>query len=32
MLVCSDQKLIEQLNGNLEYQFFCDVALGDLSY
>ena len=26
---CSDYKLIEQLNGNLEYQFFCDIALGD---
>lgn len=26
---CSDHKLIEQLNGNLEYQFFCDIALGD---
>lgn len=26
---CSDKKLIEQLNGNLEYQFFCDIALGD---
>ncbi len=26
---CSDQKLVEQLNGNLEYQFFCDIALGD---
>lgn len=26
---CSDSKLIEQLNGNLEYQFFCDIALGD---
>ncbi len=24
----SDRKLIEQLNGNLEYQFFCDIALG----
>lgn len=26
---CSDRKLVEQLNGNLEYQFFCDIALGD---
>ncbi len=25
---CSDQKLIEQLNGNLDYQFFCDILLG----
>ncbi len=25
---CSDQKLIEQLNSNLDYQFFCDIALG----
>ncbi|MDD7887239.1 transposase, partial [Flavivirga sp. 57AJ16] len=25
---CSDQKLIEQLNGNLDYQFFCDISLG----
>lgn len=25
---CSDRKLIEQLNGNLDYQFFCDIALG----
>ncbi len=24
----SDRKLIEQLNGNLEYQFFCDISLG----
>ncbi len=24
----SDKKLIEQLNGNLEYQFFCDLSLG----
>lgn len=25
---CSDKKLIEQLNGNLDYQFFCDMSLG----
>ncbi|MDD7885833.1 transposase [Flavivirga sp. 57AJ16] len=25
---CSDRKLIEQLNGNLDYQFFCDTLLG----
>jgi hypothetical protein len=25
---CSDKKLIEQLNGNLDYQFFCDMTLG----
>ena len=25
---CSDRKLIEQLNGNLDYQFFCDLYLG----
>lgn len=25
---CSDRKLIEQLNGNLDYQFFCDLHLG----
>ena len=25
---CSDQKLIEQLNSNLDYQFFCDISLG----
>lgn len=24
---CSDRKLIEQLNGNLDYQFFCDIYL-----
>lgn len=24
---CSDRKLIEQLNGNLDYQFFCDLYL-----
>ncbi len=24
----SDRKLIEQINGNLEYQFFCDINLG----
>lgn len=25
---CSDRKLIEQLNGNIDYQFFCDLHLG----
>ena len=25
---CSDRRLIEQLNGNIEYQFFCDLYLG----
>lgn len=25
---CSDRRLIEQLNGNLDYQFFCDLHLG----
>jgi len=25
---CSDRKLLEQLNGNLDYQFFCDLYLG----
>lgn len=25
---CSDRKLIEQLNSNLDYQFFCDIQLG----
>ena len=25
---CSDHKLIEQLNSNLDYQFFCDIYLG----
>ncbi len=25
---CSDKRLIEQLNGNLDYQFFCDISLG----
>lgn len=25
---CSDRRLIEQLNGNLEWQFFCDIHLG----
>lgn len=24
---CSDRKLIEQLNGNIDYQFFCDIHL-----
>ena len=26
--VCSDKKLIEQLNGNINYQFFCDIYIG----
>ena len=25
---CSDKRLIEQLNGNIDYQFFCDIYLG----
>ena len=25
---CSDNKLVEQINGNIEYQFFCDIYLG----
>jgi hypothetical protein len=25
---CSDKRLVEQLNGNMEYQFFCGIALG----
>jgi hypothetical protein len=25
---CSDKKLIEQLNANIDYQFFCDTHLG----
>ncbi|WP_371412775.1 transposase [Kordia sp. SMS9] len=25
---CSDSRLIEQLNSNLDYQFFCDISLG----
>jgi transposase len=24
---CSDKKLIEQLNENIDYQFFCDLHL-----
>ena len=24
----SDKYLVEQLNGNIEYQFFCGIALG----
>ena len=24
---CSDRRLIEQLNGNIDYQFFCDLHL-----
>ena len=27
-LGCSDEKLIEQLNSNLDLQFFCDIELG----
>lgn len=25
---CSDKKLIEQLNGNINYQIFCDIYIG----
>ena len=25
---CSDKRLIEQLNANIDYQFFCDIHLG----
>jgi len=25
---CSDRRLIEQLNGNIDYQFFCGIHLG----
>ena len=25
---CSDKRLVEQLNGNLEWQFFCGIHLG----
>jgi hypothetical protein len=25
---CSDRKLMEQINGNLDWQFFCDIYLG----
>ncbi len=25
---CSDKKLIEHLNSNIDYQFFCDIHLG----
>jgi len=25
---CSDRKMIEQLNSNIDYQFFCDIYLG----
>ncbi len=25
---CSDKRLIEQLNANIDYQFFCDIYLG----
>lgn len=24
---CSDKRLIEQLNGNINFQFFCDIAI-----
>jgi len=27
---CSDRKLIEQLNGNIHYQIFCDVVIDPL--
>lgn len=26
---CSDKRLIEQLNGNIDYQFFCGIHLGN---
>jgi hypothetical protein len=25
---CSDKRLIEQLNANVDYQFFCDIHIG----
>lgn len=25
---CSDKRLVEQLNANIDYQFFCDINLG----
>lgn len=25
---CSDKRLLEQLNSNVDYQFFCDISLG----
>jgi len=25
---CSDKRLVEQLNANIDYQFFCDIHLG----
>ena len=25
---CSDEKLLQQLNSNIDYQFFCDIHLG----
>ena len=25
---CSDKRLIEQLNGNIEYQYFCGISMG----
>lgn len=25
---CSDKRLVEQLNGNIDYQFFCGISLG----
>ncbi|PIF01703.1 MAG: transposase [Maribacter sp.] len=27
--VCSDKRLVEQLNGNIDYQFFCGISLGN---
>jgi hypothetical protein len=27
-VACSDKRLIEQLNGNIDYQFFCGINLG----
>lgn len=29
---CSDKRLIEQLNSNIDYQFFCDIYLGAEDY
>lgn len=26
---CSDKRLVEQLNGNIDYQFFCGIHLGN---
>jgi len=25
---CSDRRLVDQLNGNIDYQFFCGIHLG----